>query len=827
MVATVKKRTVRADDYLRSVFAGRASLLFDGAMGTELQRRGLGRGAAPEFWCLTHPDKVSEVHRAYVEAGSDVVTTNTFGANARKLREMAALEGRVAAPTVTSVFEAAVRCARAAHPRYVAADIGPIGELMKPLGTLGFDEAYELFREQVVAAEAAGADLIIIETMSDLAEARCATLAAKENTSLPICVTMTFGEDGRTFLGTTPEVAATVLSTLGADLVGINCSLGPAEVAPLAKRMCEYARVGVMVQANAGLPRVEAGLTVYDVSPDDYVRAVEPMVEFGVRVLGGCCGTTPEYIRRLRELLGRVMEPAAPMIHEDAFCVCSERTLIALEPAEIAVVGERINPTGKRLMKEALRSGDADYIIGEAIAQERAGADILDVNVGLPEIDERHWLVRLATELGQLSSCPLQIDSSDADAVEAAVRVYPGRAIINSCNGSAGSLERVMGIAAHYGCCIVGLTLDEQGIPSTAEGRLAIARRIVEAAEACDLRRQDVLIDCLTMAVSADADAARCVLDTMRLVKRELPGVRLTLGVSNVSFGLPNRDLLGSVFLASAFSAGLDVAIINPLSTRFSDTVDAWRALTGQDASQANYIERNAGRNDVPTRPATQPSQTQPGPSEPHGIRDAVLMGRPIDVGECVRRLVANGLDPLSVVSEHLIPALDEVGSRYERKEFFLPQLMAAADAARAGFDEVSRLSSTETTRTLGEVVLATVEGDIHDIGKNIVRMLLENYGYRVYDLGRDVSAERIVDEVVLHHVRLVGLSALMTTTVPAMESAIALLRERAPWCKVVVGGAVLNEEYARMVGADYYARDANEAIRIAHEVFAQDAGER
>ena len=801
---------------LEAVLAGDDFLLFDGAMGTQLQARGLAAGELPELLCLTHPEVVTEVHAAYVAAGADVVTTNTFGANAAKLGD---------ATTVEEVFSAAVSCARAAHPRYVAADLGPTGQLLAPMGPLAFDDAYELFARQVRAAVGAGADLFVVETMSDLAEAKAALLAVRENSDLPVLVTMTFEEDGRTFLGTTPEVAALTLSSLHADAVGINCSLGPAEVAPLVARMAQWASCPLMVQANAGLPHVEDGVTVYDIGPEHFAAEVAPMLEAGVTILGGCCGTTPEHIAAERALLsGR-----APVRRSlpDRFAVCGPQRVTSLAPGEVGVIGERINPTGKRRVKEALRSGNHDYVIGEAIAQERAGAQVLDVNAGLPEIDERAVMSRLVDELLGVTTLPLQIDASDPAVIEAAVRSYPGKALINSVNGKADSLAAVVPLAARYGCALVGLTLDEDGIPATAEGRLAVARKIVAATDAAGIPRADVVIDCLAMAASTDQTAPRTILEAIRLVKEELPGVRTVLGVSNISFGLPFRPLVNATFLAAALGAGLDLAIINPGARRMMDVVDSWRVLSGEDEGARFYVEHYADRSDAAPAAA-------PGEKDVRVEKDAAL---PADPVERARRLVLDGRggpmadamrevllahDALYAINEVLVPALDEVGRRFEAGTFFLPQLMASAEAAKAGFETIRAASATgESVADKGTVVVCTVRGDIHDIGKNIVRMLLENYGFDVIDLGRDVAPEAVADVVVERHVRLVGLSALMTSTVPAMAETIELLRERAPWCKVIVGGAVLTPEYAQMVGADFYAKDATETARIAGEVFA------
>ena len=807
---------VMRPDLLDAALGGERFLLLDGAMGTQLQARGLAAGELPELLCLSHPEVVTDVHAAYVAAGADVVTTNTFGANAAKLGDAASVE---------EVFSAAVACARAAAPRYVAADLGPTGQLLAPMGPLPFDDAYELFARQVRAAAAAGADLFVIETMSDLAEAKAALLAVRENSDLPAIVTMTFEEDGRTFLGTTPEVASLTLSSLGAAAVGINCSLGPAEVAPLVACMAPWARCPLAVQANAGLPHVEGDATVYDIGPERYAADVAPMLDSGVTILGGCCGTTPDHIAALRALLsGRA--PARRVV-PDRFAVCGPQRLTALAPGEVGVIGERINPTGKRRMKEALRSGNHDHVVAEAIAQERAGAQILDVNAGLPEIDERAVMCRFVEELLGVTTLPLQIDASDPAVIEAAVRGYPGKPLVNSVSGKEESLAAVVPIAARYGCALVGLTLDESGIPATARGRLAVARKIVAATDAAGIPRSDVVIDCLAMAASTDQTAPRTILEAIRLVKDELPGVRTVLGVSNISFGLPFRPLVNATFLAAAFGAGLDLAIVNPGSRRMMDVVDSWRVLSGEDEAARFYVEHYADRSDA--APATAPGEKSAQaekdaalPADPvERARQLVLDGRSGPMAEAMGEVLL-GHDAMFAINEVLVPALDEVGRRFEAGTFFLPQLMASAEAAKAGFETVRSASPSGTAAAgKGPVVLCTVRGDIHDIGKNIVRMLLENYGFEVIDLGRDVPPQTVADAVVERRARLVGLSALMTSTVPAMAETIELLRERAPWCKVVVGGAVLTPEYAQMVGADFYAKDATETARIAGELFA------
>ena len=827
--ARLEPRRLRvADDYLQGVLDGKNFLVFDGAMGTQLQARGLAAGELPELLCLTNPGEIAEVHAAYVAAGADVVTTNTFGANRDKLGDAA---------TVEQIFNAAVSCARASGARYVAADIGPTGQLLEPMGTLPFGEAYALFAEQARAATAAGADLFIIETMADLAEAKAALLAVQENSDLPAFVTMTFAEDGRTFLGTTPEVAAVTLSSMGADAVGINCSLGPDDLVPLVERMLPWAKCPVMVQANAGLPRVEGDRTVFDVHPSEYCEAVARMLDAGVNIVGGCCGTSPEYTAGERALLaGR--EPA-PREVRDWFCVAGPQQVTSLRMGQVGVIGERINPTGKRKMKEALRSGNHDYVMGEAIGQTEAGAQILDVNAGLPEIDERATMVELVAELQGVTTLPLQIDSADPAVIEAAVRAYPGKALINSTNGKDEILEAVLPIAKHYGCAIVGLTLDEAGIPPTAAGRIAVAKKIVAATDAIGIPRQDVVIDCLCMAASTDQSAPRAILDAIAGVKRELPGVRTVLGLSNISFGLPFRPLVNATFLSAAFGAGLDMAIMNPLVGRMMDVVDSWRVLSGEDESAQYYVAHYADRSDklpagvgpaaaaaadgkkaAPAGAGTAAATGAQAPEEE--ARALVLAGRKGPMPEVVGRVLADH-DVLYAINEVLIPALDEVGERFEKGKFFLPQLMASAEAAKAGFEAIKEANAgaegSDAVSSKGKIVICTVHGDIHDIGKNIVRMLLENYGYDVVDLGRDVPPQTVVDAVVADHVRLVGLSALMTTTVPAMAETIELLRKDAPWAKVIVGGAVLNPEYAQMVGADFYAKDATETARIAGEV--------
>lgn len=833
-----------ADAHLERVLRGQDFLVQDGAMGTLLQERGLtAHGELPDLLNLHDPDAVVDIHAGYVRAGAEMITTNTFGANVHKL------EGRA---TVADVYRAAAANARAAGARYVAGGLGPIGVLLEPLGTLPFEAAYQIFAEQVRAVVEAGCDIVLIETMTDLREAKAAVLAAKDFSDLPIFASMTFGEDGRTFLGTPPGVAAAVLSSLGAHVVGVNCSLGPKELEPVARELVRCARCPVVVRPNAGLPHVVEGRTVYDVEPAEFAAVMERIMEAGASVVGGCCGTNPAFTAELAALVaGRTPVPRTP---PSAFTVTSAQEAVELSEgrANAVVIGERINPTGKPKLKAALRAGDYDYLVGEAVAQQEAGAAILDVNVGLPELDEPAVLAAAVGRLQATVTAPLQVDSSDPAAIEAAVRGYAGKPLVNSVNGKRENLDAVLPVVARYGCAVVGLTLDEDGIPPTAEGRLAVAERIVAAAEAHGIPRCDVAIDCLVMAAATNQDEVREILRAVRLVKERL-GVRTVLGVSNVSFGLPQRGLVNATFLAAALAAGLDLPILNPLNARCRDTVEAWRVLNGQDRGAAAYVERYAeapdpyavrGASGAPggvadagaaalegeRSPVAGPDGAA-GMPVPPALADAaeevramerlILTGRATPMAAATERLL-EGHDALDVIDGVFIPALDAVGERFERGEFFLPQLMASAEAVKAGFDVVrSRQGEAAPIDDGKAIVLATVQGDIHDIGKNIVRMLLENYGYRVIDLGRDVAPERVVQAVREHGARLVGLSALMTTTVKAMEQTIALLHEQVPGTAVFVGGAVLTADYAREIDADYYGKDAAEAARIAERFFA------
>jgi 5-methyltetrahydrofolate--homocysteine methyltransferase len=837
------------DDRLRAALQGECYLVVDGAMGTQLQERGLDAAEElPELLNLTHPEDITAIHAAYVAAGADVITTNTFGANPLKL------DGRAG---VAEVFAAAAKCARVAGAAYVAGDIGPSGALLEPLGTMTFDEAYDLFAEQVDAAVAAGCDILLIETMADLREAKAALLAARERCSLPVFVTMTFGEDGRTFLGTPPEVAAEVLSSMGAQAVGLNCSLGPNELLGAARAMAARVRCPLMVQPNAGLPRMEGGQTVFDVSAQEFAQAMETMMDAGASVIGGCCGTSPKYTRLLRKVADERGVPA-PRPYEPATVLASAQRAVVLPfgKPQVAVIGERINPTGKPKLKAALRAGDIDYIVGEAVMQQENGADVLDVNVGLPELDEPAVLTAAVDKLSATVPLPLVIDSSDAEAVEAAVRGYAGKPLINSVNGKQESMDAVLPIVKKYGCAVIGLALDEGGIPPTAEGRFAIAERIVAEAERYGIPRTDVVIDCLTMACATNQAEAREILRAITLVKDRL-GCRTALGVSNISFGLPQRNMVNATFLAAAFGCGLDLPILNPKARRYTDTVNTFRVLNCQDEGARGFIETYAEATDPYEAPVggavsgagvaggaaavvsgssgvSSASTADACPIEiPEQFADAVddvremvhliMTGRRGPMGAATEALLVSH-DPLDLVNGVFIPALDVVGDKFDKGAFFLPQLMASAEAVKAGFDVVrTRVgSSGQDSSTDRAIAVATVKGDIHDIGKNIVKMLLENYGYRVVDLGRDVDPEEILSVCRERGIMLVGLSALMTTTVRSMEQTIELLHEQLPGCKVMVGGAVLTQDYAEQIHADYYAKDAAESARIAERFFSE-----
>ena len=799
--------------------------ILDGGMGTLLQKAGLAPGELPERWNLTHADEVTAIHRAYFDAGSNVVNTNTFGANILKF----------STDELDDIIRAAAENARAAaaqsvgtQEKFVALDIGPTGKLLKPLGDFDFEDAVAVFAETVKLGVKYGVDLITVETMNDSYETKAALLAAKENSDLPVLVSCAFGEDGKLMTGASPAAMVALLEGMGADAIGVNCSLGPKALAPVVREYLRLASVPVLLKPNAGLPTVVDGETVYNVAPHEFAREVAALVHDGVRVAGGCCGTTPDYIQALTAEIkaqGLIAAPITPK-HDTVVSSYTHAVTFGDDPA---LIGERINPTGKKRFKQALMEHDIGYILSEGIRQEEAGADILDVNVGLPEINEVELLTEAVCELQAVTDLPLQIDTSDPVAMEAALRRYNGKAMVNSANGKEESLRAVLPLVKKYGGVVVALTLDESGIPDTAEGRVRIARRILGAAESYGIDKKDVIFDTLAMTVSASPNAANVTLEALSRIRREL-GCHTSLGVSNISFGLPARDAINGTFFAMALTSGLSAAIMNPHSPDMMRTYHTYRALKGLDESFAGYIRY------AETLPATTPAAGQG--STPVGgvptkktaegstpLQKAIIKGLKEQAAALTAELLVS-TPALTVVQSEIIPALDIVGQGFERKTTYLPQLLMAAEAAKAAFEVIKSSMTAEASTDSAEqkmpIVLATVKGDIHDIGKNIVKLLLENYGYPVTDLGRDVPPEAVVAATVRLRAPLVGLSALMTTTVPAMEETIKALRKDAPWCKIVVGGAVLTPDYAAEIGADRYAADAMETVRYAEELAGQ-----
>ena len=780
-------------------------LLFDGALGTMLQARGLPAGGIPEHYNITHPGIVRDIHKEYVQAGADVISTNTFQANPYKIHGQYSIE---------AIIDAGVKLARQSGARFVALDVGPLGQLMEPMGTLRFEEAYDAYRQVVELGAAAGADCILFETISDLYEARAGILAAKENTNLPVICTMTFQEDGRTFVGCDPQSTVFTLQALGVDALGVNCSLGPRELAPIVEQMLPYTKVPFLLQSNAGLPEMHRGETVYRIAPEEFAQAELALVQQGVRMVGGCCGTTPDCIRQLHQHTHKLTPIQHPTRQVTALCSGSRSVIL---DDGVAMIGERLNPTGKKKLKAALQQGQMDVVIAEAIDQSEAGSDILDVNVGLPDLDEAAMMQRVIREVQGVSALPLQIDSSDPAAVEAGVRVYNGKPLINSVNGKKESMDQIFPIAQKYGAAVVALALDENGIPSTAEGRLAVAEKIVKTAQTYGIAPEDIVVDCLVLTASAQQEQVKETLRAVALVKEKL-GVKTVLGVSNVSFGLPARDLVNATFLAAALGAGLDAAIVNPLSSRYQEVFDAFRVLNAQDKDATHFVQQYGSQPLAPTQSAASAA------AEDVALKDIIIQGRRGESAGKVRQMLES-ISALEIIDEHFVPALDEVGRRFESGALFLPQLMQSAEAVKNGFDvlKAHMEENGEKTQSRGKILLATVKNDIHDIGKNIVKMMLENYGYDVIDLGKDVPTETIIAAMEEQDIQLVGLSALMTTTVRSMKDTIAAVRKRGLDSTFVVGGAVLNEEYASFVGADHYAHDAMDTVNIANAFFQQD----
>lgn len=776
-------------------------IFLDGGMGTMLH---LAPGELPERLNLTEPERVAAVHRAYAEAGSQIVYANTFGANPLKL----AGTGVDAAESIT----AAVKLAKEAvgDGVCVALDIGPTGQLLPPAGQMTFEAAYDSFRVMCEAGAKAGADLVVIETMSDLLETKAALLAAKEATDLPVIVTMTFTENGRTFTGCPISAAAMTLEGLGAAAIGINCSLGPKEILPMMQEMAKWTSLPLIAKANAGLPDPVTG--EYFLTPEDFADYMPQFAECGVQFFGGCCGTTPDFIRAIRARLEHLRRGRRSVKRQASVC-SGTRTVVIDMPR---IIGERINPTGKKRMKQALLDGDMDYLRGEAISQTEAGADILDVNVGTPGIDEAAVLPMAVQAILEVTDLPLQLDSSDPAALEAALRIYPGKPIVNSVNGKAESLKTVLPLVKHYGAAIVGLTLDENGIPQSAAERFAVGQRILNAAMKLGIPKEDVFLDCLTLTASTGEAGPSETLNAVRRVHEEL-GLQTVLGVSNISFGLPNRPLINRNFLCMALHSGLTLPIMNPMAEGMTDTVRAYRMLAGFDPNCENFIAAYQDMGKAPAGAASAPK------NENLTLEGAVIHGLRQDAARLTQEALKDHA-ALDIVNDMLIPALDAVGADYESGKVFLPQLIQAATAAQSAFGEIKAhmLSQGGDNADKGKIVLATVQGDVHDIGKNIVRLLLENYGYDVIDLGKDVPPQKIVDAAVASQVKLVGLSALMTTTVGAMEETIRLLHEQYPECKTVVGGAVLTPDYAETIKADCYAKDAKATVDYAKTVFGE-----
>lgn len=784
----------------------------DGGTGTCLQARGLKPGELPETWNLNRPEEIIALNRAYFEAGSHAVCANTFGANGLKFNG-------TDTPSVEEIIHAAVTCAKTARDtaqdgqaeRFVALDIGPLGHLLAPLGDVPFERAVELFAQQVRAGAEAGADFILIETMNDSYETKAAVLAAKETCSLPVFVSNVYDESGKLMTGATPEAMVALLEGLGADVVGINCSLGPERMLELLPRFVQSASAPILVKPNAGLPRSEGGKTVYDVGPEEFAATMRQIAAGGARVVGGCCGTTPDYLRALTAQTRDVVPLPVTAKHRSVISSYSHAVEFGGTPV---LIGERINPTGKKRFKEALRNHDIGYILREGIAQEEHGVHVLDVNVGLPEIDEPAMLTDCVRELQGVSGLPLQLDTSSPAAMERAMRIYNGKPMINSVNGNPESMDAIFPLVRKYGGLVVCLTLDEQGIPDTAEGRFAIAERIARRAAEYGIGIRDLIFDPLAMTISSDQNAARVTLDTIPMIRERL-GACCSLGISNISFGLPNRDFITAAFFTMALTRGLDAAIMNPYSAEMRKAYFSFLALAGLDPNCREYIRYAQGVT-VETAPAASPAPR--GPETPDGLPGAIIRGLSEESARLAREALST-LEPLTLINEQIVPALDIVGQGFENKTVFLPQLLMSAEAAKAAFEE-ARKKMPVTGQVGPSVILATVKGDIHDIGKNIVKALMENYGYRVIDLGRDVPPEVIADAAVRDDVKLVGLSALMTTTVPAMADTIALLREKKPDCRIIVGGAVLTQEYADQIGADRYAKNAMESVRYAAQVF-------
>ncbi len=796
---------------------GKRIMFFDGGLGSLLQEKGLETGELPELWNLTHPEILIQIHKDYIAAGADIILANTFGCNRFKF------------DNVDEIVSAAIANARKAREEsgrddvFISLDLGSTGKLLKPMGTLDFEECVDVYAEVVRAGVKAGADVITIETQNDTYELKAAVLAAKENSDLPVIATVVFGENRKMLNGASPESVVALLEGLRVDVIGMNCSLGPKQMMPIFKEMAEYASVPLVLSPNAGLPISVRGKTVYDVNPEHFADAMVEAVDIGAWIVGGCCGTTPAHIKALHDKVCSCKPK--PIVEKDICVVSSYSTCVELGEKPV-IIGERINPTGKSKFKQALRDNNMQYILNEGVVQADNGAHILDVNVGLPEIDETAMMAQTVYELQSILPNPLQIDTTSADAMEKALRIYNGKPMVNSVNGKEAVMKEIFPIVQKYGGVVVGLALDEDGIPDTTEGRLKIAQKIYDTAASYGIKKKDIVIDALTMTMSTDDNSALITLGAVEGIKKQ--GGRTVLGVSNISFGLPQREKINSAFFTMAMQRGLSAGIINPNSASMIQAYDTYCVLAGYDKQCLDYIERYA----LPVGEAPSPAPSAPPPKAKGTSSPAAGTGTSMSLQQCIIKGLKEPAykatfkaletkDTMTVINEELVPALDTVGKGFEKGTVFLPQLLMSAEAAKSGFEAIKEYVERQgqTQDKKATIVIATVKGDIHDIGKNIVKVLLENYGYNVIDLGKDVSPEVIVNKVVETHAPLVGLSALMTTTVVNMEETIRQLRKCAAWCKIMVGGAVLTQEYADMIGADFYGKDAMQSVYYAEKL--------
>ncbi len=788
---------------------GRRIIFFDGGLGSLLQERGLKPGELPETWNLTRPEVLYDIHRAYLDAGADIILANTFGTNGFKYDNLEEI-------VTAAVVNAKKAVADSGRKAYVALDMGPTGKLLKPMGTLDFEECVSVYADVVRYGAKAGADLILIETMSDTYELKAAVLAAKENSNLPVVATVVFDEHHKMLTGATPEVVVALLEGLRVDAIGMNCGLGPKQMKSIFETMARYASIPLVITPNAGLPRSENGKTVYDVGPEEFAEDMEEIINMGAWMAGGCCGTTPAHIKALTERCFGITPK--PLTDKDYTIVTSYSTAVELGGRPV-IIGERINPTGKSKFKQALRDNNMEYILEEGVKQADSGAHILDVNVGLPEIDEPAMMRRTVYELQSVLPLPLQIDTTDPVAMEQAMRIYNGKPMINSVNGKEEIMHQIFPLVQKYGGTVVGLALDEAGIPDTAEGRLAVAKKIYDTAAQYGIKPKDIVIDALTMTMSTDNNSANITLDTVREIKAH--GGRTVLGVSNISFGLPQREVINSGFFLMAMQAGLSAGIINPNARAMIQAYDTYCVLGGFDSQCMSYIEKYAVAEPTPVaQTVTSVKQAGKAVTGNLSLTDCIVKGLKEQAYKATKDELGTK-DTMEIINGELVPALDIVGKGFEKGTVFLPQLLMSAEAAKAGFEAIKEYVSSQGTNQekKATIVIATVKGDIHDIGKNIVKVLLENYGYDVIDLGKDVPPETVVDKVIETHAPLVGLSALMTTTVVSMEETIKKLHESAPWCKIMVGGAVLTQEYADMIGADFYGKDAMQSVYYAEEL--------